>query len=193
MGHGEAALIHPNITQKGPRNLPCNYRPINLTSIACKIMESIIREHLMKHMIENNLFAEQQHGFLPGRSRATQLLDVLDDWFLNFDKNLPMDVIYLDMVRAFDTVPLHSYGITEKVHSWIRVFLTDRKQRTCINGTFSNWIEVLSGIPHGFFYLFIGSQNLQNTIIHTYSKYITLITPQQTTNRIQILNLLSKF
>ncbi len=144
------------VHKKGPINLPCNYRPISLTSIACKIMESIIREYLMKHMIDNDLFAEQQHGFLPGRSCVTQLLDVLDDWFLNFDNNVPVDEIYLDMVKAFDTVPhrrlftqLHSYGITEKIHSWIRAFLTDREQRTRINGSFSNWTKVLSGIPQG--------------------------------------------
>ncbi len=31
------------IHKKGPRNQPNNYRPIRLTSIACKIMESVVR------------------------------------------------------------------------------------------------------------------------------------------------------
>ncbi len=146
------------VHKKGPINLPCNYRPISLTSIACKIMESIIREYLMKHMIDNDLFAEQQHGFLPGRSCATQLLDVLDDWFLNFDKNVPIDVkIYLDMAKAFDTAP-HRRLLTQ-LHSRLRnnredplldkAFLTQREQRTFINRSFSNWTKVLSGIPQG--------------------------------------------
>ncbi len=56
-------------------------------------------------MLDNNLFVEEQHGFLPGRSCVTQLLEVLDDWFLHYDNSIPIDVIYLDMAKAFDSVP----------------------------------------------------------------------------------------
>ncbi len=97
------------IHKKGPRNQPNNYRPISLTSIACKIMESIVREHILTHMLDNDLFVEEQHGFLPGRSCVTQLLEVLDDWFLHYDNSIPIDVIYLDMARPLILFPIKDY------------------------------------------------------------------------------------
>ena len=67
-----------------------------------------------------------------------------------------MDVIYLDFRKAFDTVPhqrllykLESYGISGPIISWINSFLSDRKQRVFVNGHFSEWADVLSGIPQG--------------------------------------------
>ena len=57
-------------------------------------------------------------------------------------------------MKAFDTVPhrrlltkLTSYGITGKVHRWIEAFLSGRQQRVSVNGCFSSWAAVLSGIP----------------------------------------------
>jgi len=36
------------IFKKGNKCDPCNYRPISFTSIICKIMEPIIRNHIME-------------------------------------------------------------------------------------------------------------------------------------------------
>ena len=35
------------VFKNGQRNLPNNYRPISLTSQACKVLESIIRDHII--------------------------------------------------------------------------------------------------------------------------------------------------
>ena len=43
------------IHKKGARNLVSNYRPVSLTSIFCKLMESIIKDHIMSHLMDNNL------------------------------------------------------------------------------------------------------------------------------------------
>ena len=40
------------IFKKGTRTKPENYRPVSLTSIPCKIMESIVRDGLMAHLEE---------------------------------------------------------------------------------------------------------------------------------------------
>ena len=67
-----------------------------------------------------------------------------------------MDTIYLDIQKAFDSVPhkrlirkLAAYGVTGKILRWIETFLTDRKQRVCVECSLSNWEDVLSGIPQG--------------------------------------------
>ena len=59
---------------------PGNYRPISLTSTVCKVLESIIRESIVEHMTSNNLIPNTQHGFLPKRSRVTQLLTSMEYW-----------------------------------------------------------------------------------------------------------------
>ena len=60
--------------KKGSKQKAENYRPISLTAICGKVMESIIRDNIVEFMIENGLFADQQHGFVPNRSCMTQLL-----------------------------------------------------------------------------------------------------------------------
>ena len=68
----------------------------------------------------------------------------------------PVDAIYLDFQKAFDYVPhkhlirkFATYGVTGKILYWIKTLLMDRKQRVCVEGSLSNWEDVLSGIPQG--------------------------------------------
>ena len=68
------------IHKKGSKSLASNYRPISLTCIVCKILESIIRDAVMKHMIKNNLLSNKQYDFISGWSTVLQLLHVLDTW-----------------------------------------------------------------------------------------------------------------
>jgi len=56
-----------------------NYRLVSLTNVVCKVMESIIRDHVMKYFLDNDLFSNRQYGFLKGRSTVLQLLNVIDD------------------------------------------------------------------------------------------------------------------
>jgi len=57
-----------------------NYRTVTLTSIPSKVMESIIRDHLMDYLNNNNLLSNKQYGFRKGRSTSLQLLLMLDEW-----------------------------------------------------------------------------------------------------------------
>ena len=104
----------------------------------------------------NKLFSPKQFGFIGGHSTTLQLLKVLDEWTQILDEGGSLDVVYMDYMKAFDTVPhrrlltkLTSYGITGKVHRWIEAFLSGRQQRVSVNGCFSSWAAVLSSIPQG--------------------------------------------
>ena len=50
------ATIIP-IFKKGNKASPCNYRPVSLTSVVCKVLESIIREGMLEHLFVNNLMS----------------------------------------------------------------------------------------------------------------------------------------
>ena len=144
------------IFKKGKKSDPSNYRPVSLTCIACKGLESISRDDITKFLKNSRQLTTSQFGFLKGRSTSLQLLHMLDDWTAALDMGVPTDVIYFDYQKAFDTVPherlllkLGQYGLSDNVVNWIRAFLTDRKQRVCINGSYSDWVKVTSGIPQG--------------------------------------------
>jgi hypothetical protein len=59
------------IFKKGLKELTCNYRPTSLTSHVCKIMESVIKDSIMKHLQEKGLINSTQHGFWTKRSWLT--------------------------------------------------------------------------------------------------------------------------
>ncbi len=67
-----------DLQKKGTKGDPGNYRPVSLTSVPCKILESIIKDKIMDHLLENNLISDSQHGSMPGRSCATNLVEFMD-------------------------------------------------------------------------------------------------------------------
>ena len=60
------AIISPN-HKKGSKVTASNYRPISLTSIACKILESFVKEAVIKFLTEEKLISSKQYGFMNGR------------------------------------------------------------------------------------------------------------------------------
>ena len=144
------------IFKKGNNSLAGNYRPVSLTSIASKILETIVRDHIMSYMFKNSLFSDGKYGFLPRRSTSLQLLNVIDKWTEAIDKGHTIDCIYMDYEKAFDTVPhkrliskLKSYNFHSSIVTWVKDFLTGRSQQVKVNNKMSKWVEVTSGIPQG--------------------------------------------
>ncbi len=99
----KTATVTP-IFKKGTKGDPGNYRPVSLTSVPCKILESIIKDKIMDHLLENNLISESQHGFMPGRSCATNLVEFMDFVTESVDGE-SVDIFYLDFAKACDKVP----------------------------------------------------------------------------------------
>src|SRR5664279_1939223 len=149
------AAVSP-IFKKGSRHQVGNYRPVSLTSVCCKLMEKVVRKALLQHMIENGFLSDYQHGFVQGRSCTTQLLKVIDKLTEILDQGGAVDMVYLDFAKAFDSVPhrrllvkLESYGVKGVLLEWIQHVLIGRRQRVGVDGTYSRWLPVLSGVPQG--------------------------------------------
>jgi len=127
-----------------------------LTSQVCKILESIIRDAVVEHVVKNKLIKSSQHGFLKNRSCLTNLLAFLESVTKSVDDGHNVDVMFLDFAKAFDKGPHHrllmklkSHWINGKVYNWIQAWLRGRKQRVCLNGCLSSWSIVTSGVPQG--------------------------------------------
>ena len=144
------------IFKKGAKGDPANYRPVSLTCVVGKVMESILRDRIVEHLERNSLIRPSQHGFMAGRSTATNLLVYMEALTKLMDESHAVDVLYLDFAKAFDKVPhrrllekCRGLGLDGKVLEWVRVWLEGRKQRVVLNGEASEWADVLSGVPQG--------------------------------------------
>ena len=144
------------IFKKGDKTLASNYRPVSLTSIVGKIMESIIAKNIREHLERHKLIRESQHGFMKGKSCLTNLLSFYSKVYESADNGDSYDILYLDFSKAFDKVPhqrllrkVRAHGIDGKILGWIRSWLADRQQRVVLNGFKSEWGQVISGVPQG--------------------------------------------
>ena len=73
----KAANVCP-IFKKGGKTDPGNYRPVSLTCVIWKVMESLLKDSIVKYLSENKLIRDSQHGFMSGRSCLTNLLEYLE-------------------------------------------------------------------------------------------------------------------
>ena len=119
-------------------------------------MEHIICKHILIHLEKHNILTDLQHGFRSGHSCESQLIITLNDLLESFDNKDQVDMVILDFSKAFDTVPhqkllhkIRNYGIDGKINLWLEQFLTNRKQRVLVDGDFSCFGDVLSGVPQG--------------------------------------------
>ena len=108
----------------------------------------------MDFLIKHQLKKHYQHGFLKARSCLTNLLCFFEEITKWVDEGSPVDVIYLDVQKAFDKGPhkrlilkLKSHGMGNSIINWIEQWLKDRRQRVVVDGEVSSWKPVLSGVP----------------------------------------------
>jgi len=149
------ATITP-IYKGGPRNAPKNYRPVALTSHIVKVFEKVLVKNLTKHLENQNLMNDNQHGFRANRSCLSQLLSHYECVLNALESNENVDVIYLDFAKAFDKVDhgilmhkLKKVNVSGKVGVWINNFLTNRTQQVTVEGQLSSQSKVISGVPQG--------------------------------------------
>ena len=144
------------IYKKANKQDPANYRPVSLTSVACKCLEHVIFSEIMNHLDANAILTSNQHGFRSKRSTESQLIITLDDLSQSLNEKGHVDVLILDFSKAFDTVAhnrllrkLLYYGIQGDTHRWIKNWLTNRTQTVVVEGETSEAVPVKSGVPQG--------------------------------------------
>ena len=141
--------------KEGSKSGVGNYRPISLTSILYKDMEGVVRDKVVNHMKEDNLYSKDQHGLINGNSMVTELLETLRTLVEASGLWIRICATYLDFQNALDLEPHHqrilkkirSYRVCEQVYNRIESFLKKGKQKVIIDATESSWTNAESGIP----------------------------------------------
>ena len=146
------------IFKKGDKQLIKNYRPISLLPICGKIFEKIIFNNVYNYLNTNNLITKNQSGFRPGDSTTNQSLYLVNKIHKAFDdpKSLEVRAVFLDISKAFDKVwhdgllfKLNQNGITGSLLKLFENYLYNREQRVVLNGSFSDYSPIESGVPQG--------------------------------------------
>jgi hypothetical protein len=149
----KSANVTP-VHKKNKKEPATNYRPISLLSIVSKVLERCVCHRFFKHV--QDMINKSQHGFLHGRSCATQLLATLHHIGQLLDRNVQTDVLFLDFAKAFDSIDhtillkkLRCYGMSGNMYNWFTDYLRGLTQCVVVDGATSEWSQVTSGVPQG--------------------------------------------
>ena len=149
----KTALVMP-LHKKGSVHDANNYRPVSLTCILCKVYEKFIRKHLLLYV--SDIINEKQHGFVPGKSCLSNLLESIEAVNDFLGEENCADILYFDFAKAFDTVShyrlltkLQVMGVSQHFLNIIDNFLTNRTMQVSVGNAVSDPKPVLSGVPQG--------------------------------------------
>ena len=139
---------------KGERNDCNNYRGISLRSIVGKVFARVILIRLQK--LAERIYPESQCGFRAERSTIDMIFSLRQLQEKCREQHMPLYIAFIDPTEAFDLVSrdglfkvLPKIGCPPKLQSMIESFHTDTKGRVQFNGSFSEPLEIRSGVKQG--------------------------------------------
>ena len=119
-------------------------------------MESIIKGILCSSLLADGRITKQQHAFIIKHSTTTNQLESTYDWTISLNNRTPVDALYIDFSKAFDSVvhskhthKLRQIGLPDLLISWITAFLNDRSQQVRTENVISHMSKVISSVLQG--------------------------------------------
>ena len=135
---------------------PSGYRPISFLSIISKVLEEPVYMFMYDYLSEHYPIASNQWGFQPGKSCTTTLLTTTCDWYKAMENGKDVATVLFDFWKALDSVPhepliskLHHTGLHHHIVKWVQCYLSNGSQRVVVNGSESDVVIVISGVPQG--------------------------------------------
>ena len=114
-----------------------NYRQVSLTCILGKVLEKVIGLEITEFLINDLLLNANQHGFMPRKSCATNLIESIDILTDALNNGKMVHVVYTDFSKAFDKVDhdllllkTEAYGFSGYILEWIKDFLNERESNS---------------------------------------------------------------
>ena len=101
----------------------------------------------------DEIFLKHQHGLRKGCSTQQCLLALLQKWKNAVDKGKVFGALLTDLSKTFDCLnhellaKLNAYGFTSPALKLVHDYLSDRKQRTRVDNSYSTWFDILFGVP----------------------------------------------
>ena len=140
--------------KKDETTLKENYRPISILPSVSKIFGRTMYDHIYEYM--GTKLSHYLCGFRKGYSTQYCLIAMLEQWKKALDKHNIAGALLTDLSKAFDCLnhelliaKLEAYGFDNAALAFISSYLSGRKQRTKVKNHFSQWSDILSGIPQG--------------------------------------------
>ena len=95
-------------------------------------------------------------GFRKAYSTQHALLRVLQEWQKELDKPGFVGTILKELANAYDCLPhdpltaeFEANGIGKSGLNLLLSYLSNRKQRTKVNSSYSDWYDIIRGVPQG--------------------------------------------
>ena len=142
------------IHKEKEKTLKKNYRPVSILPVLSKLYENIMNEQISAYI--DRYLSSYLFGYRKGYGTQHCLLVMIEMWRKALDEKKVAGAILTDLSKAFDCLShdlliakLEAYGFDISALKLILDYLRNRMQRTKVNGGYSSWSEILSGVPQG--------------------------------------------
>jgi hypothetical protein len=143
-----------SLPKNGPTNTRTNFRPISVLPTVSKLFERIMDKQIVAYITP--FLSSLLCGFRKGYSAQHALVRLIEKFKISLDEGGKAGAVLMDLSKAFDCIrhdlliaKLHAYGFSHEALTFINNYLTNRKQRVKVNGSFSSWKDLTRGVPQG--------------------------------------------
>ena len=119
---------------------PTNFRPISTLSAFTKILEKLVYKQLILYIEKYEILCQFQFGFRKGRSTEQAIAEINGNVKTAIDNDLYTYGVFLDFVKAFDTVnhnillkQMSKYGIRGLPLQWFSNYLTNYNRQQFVS------------------------------------------------------------
>ena len=153
----KVAIVRLLLKKAGLVLMNKNYRPVSNLSFLSKLVEKCVLQQFNAHCERYGLIPDFQSAYRKGYSTETSLMKLCNDLLWSMERQEVTMVVLLDLSAAFDTVDhdllltifQNRFGITGTALQWYDNYLRPRRMKVCVNGIYSNELNLKYGVPQG--------------------------------------------
>ena len=140
--------------KKGDLGLAKNYWGITLTSIAAKIYNALLWNHIEPKI--DNILRKNQNGLWRNRSTTLQILTIHRIFEGIRAKNLQVTLLFVDFTKAFDSIHrgkmeqiLLASGLPKETVAAITILYRNTKVKACSPDGDIEYFDIVAGVLQG--------------------------------------------